>query len=125
MVQRIEDTRDVTWMLYAACRGQDPIVYDTDDEDKPSSDVRCFLCPVRAECLTYALAGRESGTWGGMSRKQRDRVVKRKRKHRTCPDPMCKSRDIYNRYGVGSCVACGVSWYTKPQAKTSLNPVGV
>lgn len=121
-----EEDRDVSWMLEAACRGQDPLIYDTDDEDKPSPAILCFLCPVRAECLTYALASRESGTWGGMSRKQRDRVTKRKRKHRACPSPTCRSTNVYNAHGVGSCMSCGVSWYIKPVRKSGypqLNPV--
>lgn len=122
MIKAHNDSRDISWMPSAACRGQDPGVYDTDDEEKPSSQIRCFLCPVRAQCLTYALASRESGTWGGMSRKQRDRVVARQRKLRTCPNPECGSQDIYNNFGVGSCVSCGVSWYIKSRRQRELNP---
>jgi len=117
-----DDSRDISWMPKAACLGQDPGVYDT-DEDKPDPQIRCFLCPVRAQCLTYALAGHESGTWGGLSRKQRDRVMSRTRQHRRCPD--CKSTEIYNAYGVGSCISCGVSWYTKTKRERMLNPAGV
>lgn len=109
-----KDTRDKTWMERAACLGQDPLVYDTDDDVAPSPEIRCFICEARMDCLSYALKGSESGTWGGMSRKQRDRVTSRKRKRKSCPNELCKSGEehIYNKYGVGSCVKCGVSWYT-------------
>lgn len=128
MIKVYADSRDISWMPRAACLGQDPLIYDTDDEMKPSGQILCFLCPVRAECLTYALAGRESGTWGGMSRKQRDSVASRKRKRRRCPDTECRSTQIYNAHGVGSCVACGVSWHIesrKNSGQAQLNPVGV
>lgn len=120
----LRDGRDLSWMPRAACAGQSPAVYDTDDEEKPSPEIRCFLCDVRAQCLTYALNGRESGTWGGLSRKQRDRIVARKRKRRSCPH--CASESIFNLHGVGSCVSCGLSWLLEPKRKdVALNPAEV
>jgi len=116
-----DDGRSKAWMAQAECVGQDPLVYDTDDDFKPSPEIRCFLCPVRAECLSYALDGHELGTWGGMSRKQRERISSRKRKRRTCPNEECKSLDIYNKFGIGSCARCGVSWYTQPVLRKGVN----
>jgi hypothetical protein len=121
------DKRDISWQRRAACKDQDPSVYDTDDDATPSPAILCFLCEVRAACLTYALAGRESGTWGGMSRKERDRIIKRKRKARVCRNSECDSTEFYSNYGVDSCVHCGLSWETRPARtrKTSLNPAEV
>lgn len=124
-----DDGRDITWQDHAACRGQDPAVYDTDDDLKPSPEIRCFLCPVRLRCLNYALTGHESGTWGGLSRKQREEFTRRSRPRTTCPDPLCRSADIYQNNGVAACLRCGGSWRTVP-ARTrksrvkTVNPVG-
>lgn len=36
----------------------------------------CYLCPVRRECLEYALAaGERWGVWGGLTTPERDRAV--------------------------------------------------
>lgn len=108
------DRRSKAWMSQAECAGQDPLVYDTDDDLHVSPEIRCWLCPVRAQCLSYALAGKESGTWGGMSRKQREGIISRRRRRRTCPNPECGSTDINNDNGVGTCARCCVSWYISP-----------
>lgn len=41
----------------------------------------CAACPVRAECLEFALAtNQEFGIWGGASERERRRI--RRRRHR-------------------------------------------
>lgn len=109
----------MTWRIKAACLGQDPSVYDTNDDFKPHREIRCFLCPVRASCLTYALNGRESGTWGGLSRKQREQIqsrISRRRKLRACP--LCRNTTLLHDddgteegTGTGSCPSCGFTWW--------------
>jgi WhiB family redox-sensing transcriptional regulator len=40
----------------------------------------CQRCPVRTECLEYALAtGTTEGIWGGMSGRQRQRLAENRR----------------------------------------------
>lgn len=69
------------WMDNAACAGADPDLFFVDvgmaaDEAKAI----CVECPVRTDCLDFALTGRERfGIWGGMSSRQR-RVEARRRK---------------------------------------------
>ena len=36
----------------------------------------CFSCPIRQECLTYAIEKEEEGTWGGLSHWERNEVIK-------------------------------------------------
>ncbi len=64
------------WRTLAACRGMDPdLFYPTRGED--SWDVRqvCKGCPVRTECLQFALDNNETfGIWGGTSAKERWRT---------------------------------------------------
>ena len=41
----------------------------------------CATCPVKDECLEYALAHRvDHGVWGGASERQRRRLLKQRRK---------------------------------------------
>lgn len=42
--------------------------------------VACGLCPVKTECLEWAIAAREEhGIWGGMDRDQRAKIARRRR----------------------------------------------
>jgi ribosomal protein L37AE/L43A len=107
------DHRAKWWKDDAACRDQDPLIYDTDDDPFPHPDVRCALCTVRPACLTYALNGQESGTWGGLSRKQRERIqarISHKRKLRACP--VCGNTTLSHQDdpGMGNCPSCGFTW---------------
>lgn len=109
-----DDLRAKGWKADAACLDQDPSIYDTDDDPNPHPEVRCFLCVVRPSCLTYALNGRETGTWGGLSRKQRDGIqgrIGKKRKLRACP--VCRSAELVHNDdpGTGFCPACGFTWH--------------
>jgi WhiB family redox-sensing transcriptional regulator len=78
------------WQAEAACRwvientGEDPF-YSTDDEPQPVIFARqrrakriCAPCPVRLECLRYALETREPhGIWGGLTvTERRDLLAK-------------------------------------------------
>lgn len=52
----------------------------------------CGRCPVRAECLAYALEHDERfGVWGGMSERERRRLLRTTDHHAPCrygPDPL-------------------------------------
>jgi len=68
------------WRESGACRTADTAVFFpvTDDEAGPAK-VICSTCPVREECLTFALANREEqGVWGGLTETERRRVRRRK-----------------------------------------------
>ena len=72
---------ELMWMRDGKCRGIDPAEFFPSDGLGVDRARRvCDDCPVRAECLEYALANDERfGIWGGMSererRKQRRRAV--------------------------------------------------
>lgn len=43
----------------------------------------CAECPVRQECLEYALANRiDHGVWGGTSERERRRIIKARARER-------------------------------------------
>lgn len=61
------------WGERAACRGLDPELFHPDRGEVVDPAKRiCFGCPVRDECLTYALVHFEKhGIWGGLSERER------------------------------------------------------
>ncbi len=69
------------WMVDAGCADADPVVFFA-DHGRPATEAKaiCAGCPVRAECLDFALEGSERfGIWGGMTEKER-RVEARRRR---------------------------------------------
>lgn len=79
---------DVTWRLGARCRGEDAVWFFPPGhiEHKAEKDARelraraiCGGCPVRAECLDYALTVEEPhGIWGGLNELERRRLLRRR-----------------------------------------------
>ena len=73
--------REPTWQQQAACRGPIAKVFYPPNapEGRSAREARearakaiCRGCPVRAQCLEYALAIREPhGIWGGLSEAER------------------------------------------------------
>lgn len=76
----------------------------------PEAKALCDRCPVRADCLAYALANDITyGTYGGMSAYQRDLIAKKRaRKH--CPG--CGSDQIIREERDEVCLSCALSWNT-------------
>jgi WhiB family redox-sensing transcriptional regulator len=69
------------WRTQAACRGLDPELFypKRGTRTAPARKV-CAACPVRADCLEYALANFEKdGIWGGTTGKER-RAIRRTRR---------------------------------------------
>ncbi len=75
------DRGDVrAWRRRAACRGlASGIFYPASDEEATEAKAVCDGCPVREECLAYALAAREKhGVWGGLTERERARLLRRR-----------------------------------------------
>ena len=75
------------WQDAAACRGEDLMLFfGPDGERQPERDIRerkakavCASCPVRLECLNYAVARPEKyGTWGGLNEDERSAERRRR-----------------------------------------------
>lgn len=71
-----------SWRQRAACRGVDPsIFYPISDEAADEAKAICASCAVRQSCIEYALAARErEGVWGGLTERERRRIVRQRRK---------------------------------------------
>jgi WhiB family redox-sensing transcriptional regulator len=72
---------DVEWRDEAACRDEDTdIFFPLTDEDAGPALAICATCPVREECLEFALITRQDdGVWGGLTETQRRRLRRRRR----------------------------------------------
>ena len=82
-----ESPDDYSWMLRAKCRGVKPSeFFPSDGIGVELAQHICDGCPVRAECLEYALVNRiEHGVWGGASERERRRILRRRRELITSP----------------------------------------
>lgn len=77
---RNRDGLDVGWHEYAACVSYNPETwFPTDKNHRRQWDEAqriCVMeCPVRDDCLRYALEANEQyGVWGGMTPEQRQKL---------------------------------------------------
>lgn len=74
----------MNWDDEAGCRGIDPDVFFPDRPSDPALAAKaiCRGCPVRTQCLEFALATRlDHGVWGGLTELER-RSLRRSRQRR-------------------------------------------
>jgi WhiB family redox-sensing transcriptional regulator len=82
-----ETPEEYKWMLQAYCRGAAPKeFFPSDGLGVESAQKLCAHCPVKLECLEYALEHRiEHGVWGGASERERRRILRRRRELTPAP----------------------------------------
>jgi len=77
----------MSWLDRAACRGMNaPLFFGPDDETRSAREIRearakavCQLCPVREQCLDFALRNSiRYGIWGGLNPDERARERRRR-----------------------------------------------
>jgi WhiB family transcriptional regulator, redox-sensing transcriptional regulator len=81
---------DVSWQDRAACTDMDMLFFGRDGEPRPEREIReakaravCASCPVRAQCLDYALRNSiKHGIWGGLDGEERARERRRRARQR-------------------------------------------
>jgi len=75
--------RRPAWFVHGACRGM-PVnlffVRDRGDRYDPAARAACRGCPVREECLDWAIAHHETGYWGGTTDVDRRSLRRRRRR---------------------------------------------
>lgn len=101
---------DVIWMREARCNGAGFDFTPTCETPEDLAYARnwCDPCPVRTECLAYALLYRMSGYWGGTDTVER-RLLGYARDRVKCPVCECKAL-VTTVEGHEICQACGMSW---------------
>jgi WhiB family redox-sensing transcriptional regulator len=72
------------WQFFANCAGMDPELFFPERGMNPvEAKAVCGHCEVRADCLEYALAGKEEyGIWGGCTPRERKRELRERRKRK-------------------------------------------
>lgn len=72
---------DNDWMARGNCRFEPPATFFPSDGVGVEVAKRiCATCPVKGECLEYALQNRiDHGVWGGTSERQRRRILKQRK----------------------------------------------
>lgn len=72
--------RNMTWREDAACRDQDTAIFFPNNEAGATLAAEiCATCPVREQCLEFALQTRQvDGVWGGLTEPERRRVRRRR-----------------------------------------------
>jgi WhiB family transcriptional regulator, redox-sensing transcriptional regulator len=77
----------MSWQDRAACRGMDAsLFFGSDEETPPGRGIRerrareiCASCPVRRDCLNYAIGNSiRDGIWGGLNEAERWKVRRRR-----------------------------------------------
>jgi hypothetical protein len=69
------------WTARARCAETDPEIFFPPADD-PATEVQriCAQCPVREDCLAYAIdADEQYGIWGGLDPRQRQNLRRRQR----------------------------------------------
>lgn len=73
------ETDQFDWRVLAACRDTDPDGLFVRGAEQNRAKLVCMGCPVRTECLAEALDNRvEFGVWGGMTERERRRLLRRR-----------------------------------------------
>ena len=86
------DRADCRWMDAAACANQPRDIFFPDGGRNTDLQAKaiCAGCPVRANCLDYALATHsDHGVWGGLNATEREHIL-RGTAHRRAQRPIEK-----------------------------------
>lgn len=97
----------IDWTL-RACRDESPDLFFDEITTKDALSV-CRPCPIRQDCLSWALSKPERyGVWGGTTADERKLLGYRKPRRRC---PRCGSRELDTSLEYAqTCRRCAVSW---------------
>jgi WhiB family redox-sensing transcriptional regulator len=115
------------WQDDAPCATTDfDFIPDTEtDAGLAEAQQWCRTCPVRTQCLEWAMLHRAEGYWGGTSTYQRDQL-RRVRTRAKCP--ICQATELVYTDPHELCLCCGASWIRdvreEPIAATPLPAAG-
>ena len=84
-----DDPGILAWQDHALCAQVDPELWfpEKGGSTKDAKAV-CRECPVRAECLEYALASQQEwGVWGGTNEHERQAILRAKKRQPGAAEP--------------------------------------
>lgn len=72
--------RAEAWRDRSACTGEPTELFFPEVERvHPAVAELCGRCPVREDCLDYAIAGHEAGIWAATTSNERKRIARERR----------------------------------------------
>lgn len=83
-VQAYEELQELFEQNPPACRGADECVFFPErGASTKEAKGMCAICPIKADCLEYALVAKEKfGIWGGTSERERRRLRRKRREQK-------------------------------------------
>ncbi|MFD9721063.1 WhiB family transcriptional regulator [Streptomyces sp. NPDC059076] len=93
-------------MTPTPCKAEPELWWSTSPTDEKTAVAHCRQCPLMADCAQQALDRREKhGVWGGLTRKDRTRLHRRKRRNRNYE---CGTEQAFlaHRYYRETCTPC-------------------
>ncbi len=111
-VPSIGEILDSAWMDRAACRGANPTIFYTDTPGRDTTGRArqiCAGCPVRAECLVWAVqCDEQHGIWAGLDEDERRRLVRQLHTERIphIDHGTNAGFQTHTRLGVPPCARC-------------------
>lgn len=110
------------WTEHAACKDTDYELWFPKAGDNGQRAKRiCAGCPVRQQCLDFAITNEEYGIWGGMSEHQRREHIRATRPPRPETRTHCRNYHPLAIHGVntrGNCREC--SRQSRARSKANL-----
>jgi WhiB family transcriptional regulator, redox-sensing transcriptional regulator len=98
------------WMQHAACADADPDTWFVPELAEVAKEL-CSGCPVRDDCLEFALANvdddRATGVWGGCDGPERSQL----RSKRRCGPPHGSLSRYLGKCRCDPCVEAGRAYY--------------
>lgn len=106
-----------SWMDYGSCVGEDQdLWFPPEKSNAKTAKQICAACPVRLECLEYAVSANERyGVWGGLSYKERQAIRSYRRRAVLAAVPGA----IRPVPGAVPCVARDLQAHAQPQTSAS------
>jgi WhiB family redox-sensing transcriptional regulator len=89
LLVEVRDDPARKWAADALCAGADPALFFPPG-DHPALEARdiCTICPVRDQCLAYAVVADEPfGIWGGLDRAERHTLRRQLQRRGELPSP--------------------------------------
>jgi WhiB family redox-sensing transcriptional regulator len=72
MADLLDMATATAWMEHGRCAETDPEAFFADEDETETAKAICAGCPVREDCLAYALAeDLRWGVWGGLTASER------------------------------------------------------
>lgn len=74
--------RAPAWYKQAVCVGVSGDIFFEEGVKRLVIEAKtyCYRCPVRIQCLEYAIKAEEHGIWGGMTSTERRKEIRRRRR---------------------------------------------